>query len=197
MPPELPEIRALGTGSPVRFIGHGKLVLALLALPLVAGVIAVLVLMIFATDSDKYGRVAVPGEAVLGLEAGKAHVFYSENTSLGSDSTLHEPELDISVARAGGGPGLELEGSSTGINIDGLGSGAVTSIGSVEVEVAGRYRVAASGAEALERDTPEVTLGANPGGELSDTALGLLFSPWTLAYLALVWLISSALTRRR
>jgi len=195
VPAEVPEIRALGASSPVRLVAHGRLVLALLVLPLVGGVIAVLALTIFATDSDRYGRVAVPGQGVLELEEGRVDVFYSEDTTLGADNTLHEPDLEIAIAPARGGTPLDLEDSSSVINVDGIGAGAATSIGWLEVEAASRYRVTVSGEDALDRDTPEVTLGSNPGGELSDRGLDLLFSPWSLAYLALVLLISYALRR--
>jgi hypothetical protein len=191
---ELPEIRG-GVSSPARFIRHGKLTFALIAVPVVAGVAAVLVLAIFATDSDKYGRVAVPGQAVLALDEGRVDVFYSEDTILGADSTLHEPEMDITIASSHGGDALDLEGSSSVINIDGLGAGAATSLGRIEVETAGQYRVGATGEDALNRDTPEVTLGVNPAGALGDRGLDLLFSPWSLAYVALVLLIPHALRR--
>ena len=195
MPAELPEVRALGTGSPGRLIWNGKHALALIALPVVAGVAAVLVLTIFATDSDKYGRMAVPGQAVLELDEGRVDVFYSEDTTLGADSTLHEPDMDITIASANGGDALPLEGSSSVINVDGLGAGAATSVEWTEVETPGRYRVEVTGEDALDRDTPEVTLGVNPAGALSDRGLDLLLSPWSLAYLALVFLIPYALRR--
>lgn len=197
MPAELPEIREVGVGPPARFLRHGRLVLGLLAIPVLGCVAAILVLMIVATDSDKYGRVAVPGEGVLELDPGRVDVFYSEDISLGADTTLHEPEMEIVIAPAGGGDPVDLESSSSVINVDGLGAGAATSIGRIEVERGGRYRVRAAGEDARDRDTPEVTLGSNPGGVLSERALELLLSPWSLAYVALVLFVPFALSRLR
>jgi hypothetical protein len=175
----------------------GKVVVALLGMPVLGCVAAVLLLTAIATDSDKYGRVAVPGEEKLDLQAGTVHVYYAESTTLGADSTLHEPDLEITIASADGGPPLELEDTSSVVNVEGLGNGAATSIARVEVEDAGRYSVTAGGDDALAREAPEVTLGTNPAGELSDRALGLLLSPWAAGYVALVLLATFTIRWRR
>jgi len=175
----------------------GRLILILLAGPALACAIGTLVLMIVATDSDRYGRVAVPGAEVLVLDPGTVHVFYSEDTTLGADATLHEPDLDLAVAPAAGGSALAVEDPPSTIQLEGLGKGAAVAIGEVEIENGGRYRVSASGEESGERRDPEVTLGTNPGGELASKAWDLLLSPWALAYLAAVFLVAWLVARAR
>ena len=153
--------------------------------------------MIAATDSDRYGRVAVPGAEVLVLDPGTVHVFYSEDTTLGADTTLHEPDLELAVAPAAGGPALAVDDPASTIQLEGLGKGAAVAIGEVEIENEGRYRVSAAGEEAGERRDPEVTLGTNPGGELAGRAVDLLLSPWALAYLAAVLVVAWLAARAR
>jgi len=149
------------------------------------------------TDSDRYGRVAVPGQAVVELESGTVDVFYAEGTSLGADATLHEPDLDVAIAPVGGGAPLSLEPRSSVIQLDGLGAGAAVSIGAAAVPVARRYTVTASSRDVDGRDRPEVTLGTDPAAAFADGALDLVLSPWAIGYLAFAVLAASGLEAAR
>ena len=59
-------------------------------------------------DTDRYGRVPVPGAESLELEAGDVDLFYAEDVSLGENESLAIPgDLEVRIAAPGGSP-LEI-----------------------------------------------------------------------------------------
>ena len=162
----------------------------------VAGIAMFIGLAFFAGNTDRDGRVPVPGTAVLELEPGEVDLFYAEDVELGESEDLVPPsDLAVRVAPLDGPP-LDIRLRS-GQEVSG-GSGTATLIGSIDVTEAGPYEVATQSAEAGSRSVPEVTLGESPFdlleerlGDVADVILGpagivALAVPLLLALVALI-----------
>ncbi len=150
-------------------------------------------------DTDRDGRVPVPGSAVLELEPGEVALFYAEDIDLGDTGSLSPPrDLAVSVAAVDGAP-LEIRLRS-GQEVSG-GGGTATLIGSVDVVNAGPYEVATQSADAASRSVPEVTLGVSPFdlvGDRLDEVLDVIFGPVGLIVLVVLLLLGAvALVRAR
>lgn len=169
----------------------------LLATVLVAGLLgaAAYVLLGFAAgDSDRYGRVPVPGVEELRLEEGEADLFIAWSRQEPNPSFPVEVSIRDPAGRA-----LEIR-SRGGQSISGP-SGSASLVGSVEVPADGIYAVGVRSADAPSGASPELTLGSSPFdaagdrlAEVSEIALG----PLGLAVLALVGgTIAVGVVRRR
>jgi hypothetical protein len=150
-------------------------------------------------DTDRDGRVPVPGSAVLELEPGEVDLFYAEDIDLGDTGSLSPPrDLAVRVAAVGGAP-LEIRLRS-GQEVSG-GGGTATLIGSIDVVDAGPYEVATQSAGAVSRSVPEVTLGVSPFDLIGDRlgeVLDLIFGPAGLIVLIVLLLLGAvALVRAR
>lgn len=156
-------------------------------------------LAFFGGDTDRDGRVPVPGSAVLELEPGEVDLFYSEDIDLGDTGSLSPPrDLAVRVAAVGGAP-LDIRLRS-GQEVSG-GGGTATLIGSIDVADAGSYEVATQSAGAANRSVPEVTLGVSPFDLIGDRlgeVLDVIIGPVGLIVLIAVLLLGAvALARAR
>lgn len=144
-----------------------------------------------AGNTDRYGRVAVPGTEALRLDSGEVDVFYAEDISLGEDESLAVPgDLALRIAPPGGPP-LEVRRRSEQ-QVSGPG-GTATLIGSIDVPGDGTYEIATRSATASARRDPEVTLGESPfdavGGRIG-SVVGVLIGPLGAGVLGLLALIA-------
>jgi hypothetical protein len=181
-------------------MGLPRSVLAIIIVSLGAlGIGAFVGLAFLGGNTDRDGRVPVPGTAVLDLEPGEVDLFYAEDVDLGESEDLIPPgDLAVRVAAVDGQP-LELR-SRGGQEVSG-GGGTATLIGSIDIAAAGRYEVSTQSVEAANRSVPEVTLGESPfdlaGERLGDVA-DVIVGPAgiiALAVLLLIGLVAVARTR--
>lgn len=103
-------------------------------------------------ETDRFGRVPVPGAAALELPAGRVSVFYEEGTSSRPDPP---GGLDYTVRPAGGGPALETEGRGTFNERVSEGGSSRVKYDRVDVPAAGSYVV---GTRVSGRTGPEPAL---------------------------------------
>jgi hypothetical protein len=125
-------------------------------------------------DSDKYGRVPVPGAAVLELPAGEASVYYEEHTN----SRVRVPHgFEFSVLPVGGGPAVPVR--DAGIFNERVTSGGTTRerYARIDVTAAGRYAVQVGVSGSAGRE-PAITLGesftSKAFGRVKWAGLGLI-----------------------
>ena len=167
-------------------------VLAMAAAVVVLGLGLFVGLAFLGGDTDRDGRVPVPGSAVLELEPGEVDLFYAEDIDLGDTGSLSPPrDLAVRVAPVGGAP-LEIRLRS-GQEVSGDG-GTATLIGSIDVVESGPYEVTTQSADAASRSVPEVTLGVSPfdliGDRLGDV-LDVIFGPVGLIALVVLLLLGA------
>ncbi len=141
-------------------------------------------------DTDRYGRVAVPGTEALELGSGEVDIFYAEDISLRENESLTVPgDLTLRIGAPEGQPS-EIRRRS-GQEISGSG-GTATLIGSLDVPEEGTYEITTRGRSARERRTPEVTFGTSPFDAVVDRAenvLGIVIGPIGLGALAIIVLV--------
>ena len=141
-------------------------------------------------DTDRYGRVAVPGTEALELGSGEVDIFYAEDISLRENESLTVPGgLTLRIQAPEGQPS-EIRRRS-GQEISGSG-GTATLIGSLDVPEEGTYEITTRGRSARERRTPEVTFGTSPFDAVVDRAenvLGIVIGPIGLGALAIIVLV--------
>lgn len=156
-----------------------------------AGLAVYIALGFLGGNTDRDGRVAVPGSATLDLEPGEVDLFYAEDVSLGEDEDLAPPgDLEVRILAPDGEP-IEIE-SRSGQQVSGS-SGTATLIGSIDVTAAGPHEITTRSATAAARSDPEVTLGESPFdavGERIDEVAGFLLGPLGVALLGLLALIA-------
>jgi hypothetical protein len=130
----------------------------------VLGAIALLVTWILSltalSNTDKYGRVDIPGQAVLSLPEGELEVSF--RTLLATNNgggAINLPPLSLGIRPAEGeGPDPEVEediGTTTSVNGD-----AHVRVWTVTIDEGGAYRVTAGG-KVNGYIRPQLTLGAS------------------------------------
>jgi hypothetical protein len=147
-------------------------------------------------ESDKYGRVPVPGEATIELPRGEASIFYEEAVSLGEDESLVAPRgLDYSVRSAGGGPPLAKKGEG-GFDEEVSDSGTTrSSYAEIDVPRAGPYLVQTSLRGGRAGPMPALTFGEPLSGRIFDKLGYALLGLLGLALAALIAIVT--FTRNR
>jgi hypothetical protein len=142
-----------------------------------------------ASDTDRYGRVPIPGRGTLELPAGTVSVFYEVP---GNSKVSAPPGLGYSVTPSGGGPPLETRPGGGGERVT---EGGTTRVGysKVEVEAAGSYAVASS-LQGGASPGAALAFGDSLGGEILDQLKKAL---WGLAGLALAAVVALATLARR
>ena len=125
----------------------------------VAGSAVALVLFIVSAvantdDAARYGRVPLPGRAMLELPAGDVALYYEERVTLHEDDVLDVPAGLVVKAR-GERTVRSRRGTPNSISLD---DRALREFGKLRVPVAGRYRVTAR-SDAPGSNSPAVTLG--------------------------------------
>jgi hypothetical protein len=110
---------------------------------------------LFGIGSEELGRLEVPGETVVALPGGTVKLRYQQKRESVQRAPMGVPELALSIVSVEGGEALELKPPR--IKSGSSGKGVQTMpLGTVEVEVAGSYRV--SVANPVERSEPLVIL---------------------------------------
>lgn len=133
---------------------------ALLAIAAAVGLLVVWILSwTLLSHSDRYGRVDIPGSAVLHLPAGEIEVAFRTltPTTNGSGGALNVPPLSLGVHPANGkGPDPEVEedfGTTASVNGD-----AHVRVWTLRIEREGSYRVVSDG-EVGGYIKPQLTFG--------------------------------------
>jgi len=104
---------------------------------------------------EELGRIAIPGDTTVTLEAGKVKLRYEQRRETAQKQAYGPPDLEITVAPADGGPPLEVQpprmqsGSSGGKLVK-------VALGSIDVAEPGTYRVTVG--PAVERPEPALVL---------------------------------------
>ena len=110
--------------------------------------------------AERYGRFAVPGDAVLDLPSGTARIYYDEAIGGDNDEGFDAPDdLQVELAPAAGGPPLPIRfksPSQTSSSQKRTMSRAY--LGRVDIPTAGRYRVTVRAAQQPPND-PHVSVG--------------------------------------
>ena len=180
-----------------RLTSRGLVFLAVAGTLVVAGIAAFVGSAFISADTDRDGRVPVPGAATLELEPGEVDLFYAEDVDLGENESLSAPpDLAVAIVDPAGAP-VEVRVRS-GQEVSGN-RGTATLIGSIDVVEGGPYEVVTESSLAASRPTPEVTLGESPFdligerlGEVGDAVIG----PVGLVALALLLLLVAVLALR-
>jgi hypothetical protein len=159
--------------------------------------VAVIVAIIFAptiidftgTDTDKHGRMPVPGEAVVELPEGELGVYYGERRKMPSrrvgnrteTESLPVPTLDVRVEHVDSGDEARLRTSWVdGIQVGGV-SRTTRQFGVLDVPDDGDYRVTARSRERIRYPEPRLSFG-NDSTEDTEWAV----SEWLLDHIVLM-----------
>jgi len=126
------------------------------------GVLAFAALLVTAiagiSDSDRYGRVRMPGERALPLDAGGYGIYYEEQVETG-ENDVFEPQdgIRLRVRGLGGAPDPKVDLGGLGSQV-GTDNFTAETIGSLEVKETGRYGLVVGGPPqpAVE---PAITIG--------------------------------------
>jgi hypothetical protein len=106
-------------------------------------------------DADRYGRVPVPGQAMLDLPAGDIAIYYEERVKLNEHQSLHVPDGLVVEARREQTVRSNRRKISNAINTD---SRSLREFAKISIPEAGRYRVTTRSEES-GFNSPAVTLG--------------------------------------
>jgi hypothetical protein len=117
----------------------------------------------FSDAVDDLQRVAVPGERVMTLSAGRKAIYYEGPG--GEDAVI--PPLRVRVAAQDGGPALAI-GEHAGSVSYSMGGHAGRSLAGVRVPRSGRYRVAVEGSGS----GAQLAIGRGLGNRLVTTIVG-------------------------
>ncbi len=140
-------------------------------------------------NTDKYGRVPVPGETAVDLDEGKYTLYYQEHVNLSSDDSLDAPDGIRITARGLAGapaPEIDLGGIPSSISVNDEHS---VSIGKLKIKETGRYGLTA-GRSPRPADRPAITVGetfgttAKRGGK--DTGLVIAATVFLFVLLGLI-----------
>jgi hypothetical protein len=140
----------------------------------------------FPRDHDRYGEVAVPGQAVLSLPSGDVRLNFENHATHTGDSTNLDDRpsgLKVRVTAAAGGPELAISDVPSWLFSSTSGSRGHEPYGKIDVPSAGNYLVAAT-------DEAAGDFKAKPGGYNlifqapppkvdSGPAISVGQSPWT------------------
>jgi hypothetical protein len=137
----------------------------------------------FPRDHDKYGEVAVPGQAVLALPAGDVRLNFENHATHTGDSTNLDDRpagLDVRVTSAAGGEQLAIDDVPGWLFSSTSGSRGHEPYGKIDVPSAGNYLVAAGAEGQPVPPAPKVaTVAAQPPSVDSGPAISVGQSPWT------------------
>ena len=130
-----------------------------LAAVVIAGAIALALFIATAvggtSDADRYGRVRLPGRAMLDLPEGDVALYYEERVTLNENDSLDVPDGLVVTAKRELTKVRSERATPNAINTDGR---SLREFGKLELPTAGRYQVKT---RAKERgfSSPAVTLG--------------------------------------
>jgi hypothetical protein len=137
----------------------------------------------FPRDHDKYGEVAIPGQAVLALPEGDVRInFENHATHTGDSTTLDDqPEgLVVRVTPAGGGEELAVDDVPSWLFSSTSGDRGHEPLGKIDVPSAGDYAVAATAAPVGDLPPPAGGPAAPDPPSIDDgAAISVGQSPWT------------------
>jgi hypothetical protein len=137
----------------------------------------------FPRDHDKYGEVAVPGQAVLALPSGDVRLNFENHATHSGDSTTLDDRpagLKVQVAPASGGAPLEVSDVPSWLFSSTSGSRGHEPYGKIDVPSAGHYLVSSSADGAPAPPAPKVaTVAPQPPSVDSGPAISVGQSPWT------------------
>jgi hypothetical protein len=137
----------------------------------------------FPRDHDKYGEVAVPGQAVLSLPSGDVRLNFENHATHSGDSTTLDDRptgLKVSVMSAPNGSPLPVSDVPSWLFSSTSGSRGHEPFGKIDVPAAGNYLVAASADGAPAPSPPKIaTVAAEPPSVDSGPAISVGQSPWT------------------
>ena len=118
-------------------------------------------------DAEKYGRLSLPGRAVLDLPEGDVAVYYEERVTLGEDQVLNQP-AGLRVRARGEGGVVDAETvTPNAINTTGR---SAREFAKLRIPRAGSYRVTARASQGGS-NSPAVTLGLGQWQNLGSSGL--------------------------
>jgi hypothetical protein len=132
---------------------------------------AVLIYALFSAyygDVDRFGRVAVPGQATVDLPSGESDISYVEQTAEGAEGADVEvpADLELSVVSVATGDAVELDPRG-GRAEEGDGE-TIRPVAAVDPPAEGIYEVRVSSREAAGRAGPQLAFGESPFGAFGD-----------------------------
>jgi hypothetical protein len=136
----------------------------------------------FPRDHDKYGEVAVPGQAVLALPSGDVRLNFENHATHTGDSTNLDDRpagLKVRVTPAAGGQPLTVHDVPSWLFSSTSGSRGHEPFGKIDVPSAGNYLVAASADGAPAPAPPKAPTQASHPSVDSGPAISVGQSPWT------------------
>jgi hypothetical protein len=142
----------------------------------------------FPRDHDKYGEVAVPGQAVLALPSGDVRLNFENHATHSGDSTTLDDRpagLQVRVTPAGGGAPLPIDDVPSWLFSSTSGSRGHEPYGKIDVPSAGNYTVMATddASASFKKQQPVKAIGSSPTSEPPSVdegpAISVGQSPWT------------------
>jgi hypothetical protein len=140
----------------VRVLSLALIVLAILVF--VGGITLGVIQLTAGGDHDKYGTVAIPGQATLELPVGEVVVFYVVDAFPTPGELLDVPAIDYEVRPASGGTPLLLDGDDGREQVS-MVSSTRTDIEGLDVREAGSYVVTARSIADPNAVQPKLTFG--------------------------------------
>ncbi|MGH2984138.1 MAG: hypothetical protein ACRDK5_07775 [Solirubrobacterales bacterium] len=137
----------------------------------------------FPRDHDRYGEVAVPGEAVLAMPEGDVRLNFENNAHRSGDSTIIDDQpagLEVGVTPAGDGDELAVDDVPSWLFGSTSGDRGHEPWGKIDVPTAGDYLVAAT--DDISGPQPRQVAAApapEPPSVDSGPAISVGQSPWT------------------
>jgi hypothetical protein len=138
----------------------------------------------FPRDHDRYGEVAVPGEAALALPEGDVRLNFENNAHRSGDSTIIDdqpPGLEVRVTPAAGGDELAVDDVPSWLFGSTSGDRGHEPLAKIDVPSAGDYLVAttADGLGPLQPPAAGAAPAPEPPTVDSGPAISVGQSPWT------------------
>jgi hypothetical protein len=137
----------------------------------------------FPRDHDKFGEVAVPGQAVLTLPEGDVRLNFENHATHSGDSTNLDdqpPGLRVRVSSAESGEQLAIDDVPSWLFSSTSGDRGHEPYGKVDVPSAGNYLVTASADGARAPPPPKVaSVSPQPPSIDDGAAISVGQSPWT------------------
>ncbi len=138
----------------------------------------------FPRDHDRYGEVAVPGQAVLSLPAADVRLNFENHATQNGDNTSIDGQpagLDVRVRPADGGESLPIDGVPSWLFSSTNGSRGHEPYGKIDVPSAGNYLVEATDDQAggFNAGGYSLVFRQPPPSVDSGPAISVGQSPWT------------------
>jgi hypothetical protein len=130
---------------------------------------AVLIYALFAAyygDFDRFGRVAVPGQATVDLPDGESDISYVEQAGDGGAEVEVPADLEVSVVSVATGDAAEI--TPRGSRAEERDGEAIRSLGAVDPSAEGLHEVTVTSREAAGRAGPQLAFGESPFGAFGD-----------------------------